>query len=231
MQKSHHSAGVMTYPEHSFGTICLTSLLLAGMSFGMGAKGPLIAACLASLLLVVRSIGFHAMPSTRRFVPMVAASVTLLGPFAVHHSHYHKKEDRRRHEFAFRGKYLCAGCYGIAVGTLLGLTLALTYFFIEMWDSFYKVLAVVAPLCLVPAMVQCFGWRPSSAVQRFISYGLLPIGSWIILVLSDRWFHNTLVNLAVLGLIVVAWRAGGTYKKRQPCPSVIERTFPKHKSK
>lgn len=211
----------MTYPEHSLGTICLTSLLLAGMSFWMGAKGPLIAGSLASLLLIVRSIGFRPMPSNQRFVPMVAASVTLLGPFALYHSHYHKKQGRGRHEFTFRGKFLCAGCYGIALGTLLGLTLAFTYFFIELRDSFYIVLTVVAPLCFVPTILRCFGWRPSSAVQRFLSYGLLPIGSWIILILLDRWFHNILVNLAALGLIVVAWRAGGKYKKEQQCPSVM----------
>lgn len=216
MLRLRRSVGVMTYHEHSLGTICLTILLLAGMSFWMGAKGPLIAACLASLLLVIRSIGFHPLPLNRRFMPMVSASVTLLGPFPFYHSHCHKRQGRGRHEFAFRGKFLCAGCYGMAIGTILGLMLAFSYFFVELSDSFYIILTVLAPPCFAPTILRCLkGEGTLNAVQRFLSYGLLPIGSWIILVLMDRCFHNTLLNLTALGLIVVAWHAGGKYKKRQ----------------
>ena len=211
MKKSRHSVDATTYPEQSVGAICLSGLLLVAASIWLGSKGPLVVAGFASLILIVRSIGFRPV-STRRCVPMAVASVTQLGPFSIYHSHYDERQGQESHEFSFRGKLFCAGCYGIAMGTLLGLALPLTYFFNELSDTFYFGLTVIAPLCFLPTIFRCFGWVSLSAVERFLSYGLLPIGSWIILVQLDRWFHDTLVNLVALCIICVAWQAGGKYK-------------------
>lgn len=212
MKKLHHSVGVITYLKQSIGPMFLTGFLLAGMSIWMGSKGPLAVACAASLILIVRSIGLRLNISNLRFVPMAAALVTQLGPFAIYHSHHDESRHRKLHEFSFRGKLFCAGCYGMAIGTFLGLMLPLTHFFIQLNDNVYSVLALLAPLFFLPTIFRCFGWLSSSAVSRFIGYGLLPLGSWIILVQMDRCFQNTIVNLVALGLIVVAWHAGGKYK-------------------
>ncbi len=211
IQRLRHSVVVTTYPKQSAGAICLSGLLLVATSIWLGSKGPLVAACLASLILIVRSIGFRFV-SARRCVPMAAASVTQLGPFSIYHSHYDERQGIESHEFSFRGKFLCAGCYGIAIGTILGLTIPLTYFFNELSDAFYFGLTAIAPFCFLPTIFRCFGWVSLSAVKRFLSYGLLPVGSWIILVQLDRWFQDTLVNLVALFLIFLAWQAGGRYK-------------------
>ena len=211
MLRLRHSEAATTYPEHSVSAICLSGLLLVGMSIWLGSKGPLVVACFASIILILRSIGFRPV-STRRCVPMAATAVSQLGPFSIFHSHYDKRQDQETHEFFFRGKFFCAGCYGLAFGTLIGLALPLTYFFYERNDAFYYLLTAIAPFCFLPTIFRCIGWLSLNAVERFLSYGLLPFGSWIILVQLDRLFHNTTVNLVALGLISVAWHAGGRYK-------------------
>jgi len=211
MTRSHHSMVATTYPERALGTMCGTVLLLYAASIWFGSKGPLLIACLASLVLIVRSIGFRIVPKGQ-CVPMAKASITQLGPFSLFHSHYDQRQDRGSHEFCFRGKYLCAGCHGLALGTLLSLILPFSHFLYDLNDTFFFTLIVFTPLCFLPTILRCFGWISLSAIARFLSYGVLPIGSWIILLQLDRWFHHTLVNLIAIGLICLAWYAGGRYK-------------------
>jgi len=214
MKRSRHSVVAKTYPERSIANACGTVLLLFAAGMYFCSKGPLLIAGLASLVLIGRSIGIRT-GSFGKCVPMARASATQLGPCVILHSHYDAKHGRESHEFYFLGKFLCAGCFGIAFGTLLGLTLPVTYFFYHLNDTIYTALAVLAPLCFIPTFLRCLGWRSLNAVERFLSYSLLPIGSWIILILLDNWFHHMIVNLIALGLICLAWHAGGRYKLAQ----------------
>lgn len=101
----------------------------------------------------------------------------------------------------------------MAAGTLFSLTLPLAHIFYEPDATFYIGLTCAAPFCFLPTIFRCVGSVSLSAVERFLSYGLLPIGSWIFLVQLDRWFRNTLINLIALCLISAAWFAGGRYKR------------------
>lgn len=210
MRRLPLSAVATIYPERGVDSLLLCGGLLVTMGLMFGSKGPLLVACLASILLILRSLGVRLATGDTR-VSMGTVAESRLGSFALRHSHHDPQTDRKHHEFCIHGKYYCAGCYGLAFGTLVALALPATYFTDVLGEYSQTALLMVAPICFLPTVLRCFGWTSLRPIARSLSYGLLPIGSWIILIGVDGWLDSALANSVALSVVVFAWYAGGAY--------------------
>jgi uncharacterized membrane protein len=174
-----------------------------------GDKGTLVVAYLASLALIVRSCGIR----FRRDNLVAAAKpgVSLLGRLMIIHCHHPPAAKRDQHAFLIRGKYLCAGCYGLALGTMVSLVMPTVCLARSFKVEIPAILSAAAPFCFLPGVVRCTTQMKIGALFRFVSYGLLPIGTWIIILTVHARFHSWLLNTLVLTLVVLGWNAGGLY--------------------
>lgn len=211
MRKLPLSVAATTYPERAVGSVLLCGALLAAMSLMFGSSGPLLVACIASILLILRSAGLRLATGDTR-VPLATVAESRFGSFALRHSHHDPQKERELHEYCIHGKYYCAGCYGLAVGTFFALALPATYFTGVIGEHARAALLMAAPICFLPTVLRCFGWDSLGPISRSLSYGLLPIGSWIFLIGVDGWLDDALANSVALGVIVLAWYAGGAYQ-------------------
>lgn len=195
-----------------FTLLLLNASVLAVCILLFSAFGTIVVAYLASLALIMRSMGLKY--SRLKYLDFPKPFTSRFGNLMVIHSHYNQDGQNMRHMFFIRGKYICAGCYGLALGTLLSLILPTSFLIRAIDDSTLKILLVSTPICFLPTILRCLTQMEISALFRFISYCLLPIGSWIVIVNVHVWYHNWLLNVLVLGLVVLGWNAGGFYLKK-----------------
>jgi hypothetical protein len=192
-----------------FTALILNVLVLGASVVLLGATGPVVVAYVASLVLILRTSGV--VYSQQKYSSVARAGISRYGRLVVIHSHHDPTKRSSGHEFKIRGKYFCAGCYGLALGTSLSLVLPTLYLTGALKGETLTVALVLAPVCFVPTILRGTTSRTISALGRFVSYGLLQVGSWIVIVSSDALLHDWLLNVFVLGLIVVGWNAGGLY--------------------
>lgn len=190
------------------------SVLMASVLL-FGAKGTIVAAYLASVVLILRSIGLRC--CRQRYLAVAEPGVTRLGHLVLIHSHHNQDGQNIHHTFFIRGKHFCAGCYGLAFGTLLSLILPTAFLIRAIEDRALAILIASAPFCFLPTILRCLTQMEISALFRFVSYCLLPIGSWIVIVNVHAWFHNWSLNVLVLGLVVLGWNTGGLYLQKTGC--------------
>ena len=195
----------------------LSALAISLLLFG--AKGPLGVAYLVSLALIVRSSGARLKRGC--FVAAAEPGVSQLGRLIIIHCHHPPAKKDDPHAFLIRGKYFCAGCYGLALGAMVSLVLPTVFLAGAMEDKVPAILSAAVPFCFLPTVLRCTIPMKIGALFRFMSYGLLPIGTWIFILNVHAWFHSWLVNMLVLMLVVLGWNAGGFYllkKQETPCP-------------
>jgi hypothetical protein len=194
-------------------SMLLNALLLTISILLFGASGTIVVAYLASLALIMQSIGLRYPP--RSYLAVAKPGVSKSGRLAFVHSHHNMDGQNSHHAFLIRGKYFCAGCYGLAFGTLLSLVVPTAFLAGAIdWPVLAIVLAAV-PICFLPTVLRCLSQIELSACSRFGSYALLPIGCWIVIVSVHARFNNWLLNVLVLGLVVLGWNAGGHYFRKR----------------
>jgi hypothetical protein len=127
------------------------------------------------------------------------------------HCHHHPAEKDDRHAFLIRGKYYCAGCYGLALGSTVSLLMPTIFLARATEVKIPAILSLAVPFCFLPTVLRCTTEMKIGALFRFVSYGLLPIGSWILILSVHVHFHSWLLNILVLMLVVLGWNTGGLY--------------------
>jgi hypothetical protein len=196
-----------------FIALLLNASVLAAIILLFGAKGTIFVAYLASLALIVRSIGLKY--CRRSYLAVADPGVSRLGHLVVIHSHHNHDGQNIHHAIFIRGKCFCAGCYGLAFGTLLSLIIPTAFLIGAIEGRALTILLAAVPICFLPAILRCLTQMEISVLFRFVSYGLLPIGSWIIIINVHTWWHNWLLNVLALGLIILGWNGGGFYLQKK----------------
>lgn len=187
-------------------------LILAASIVLLGATGPIFVAYLASLVLVWRSLGLRFVD--QNCLAVAHPGITRCWRVTVIHSHHDPSGRSGDREVKIGRKYFCVGCYALALGTSLSLLLPTFYLIGVIGMETLLVLLALAPVCFVPTIRRLMTTRATSAFGRFVSYGLLPIGTWIVLIGADAAFHHWFLNALLLGLVVIGWNAGGLYLLR-----------------
>jgi hypothetical protein len=213
MQKLLHSVVVAASLREYFIWILLNGLLLFLLNCLFGSEGFIIYGLFASLLLTGRSIGIR-LHGNGPTIPMAEKEISRWGMFIIVHSHHHPTQEQQKQEFLIRGKYYCAGCYGLSAGILVIFPLPLLYLLGIRNDDLLDILSCLAPFCFLPVLFNCRKWNSLSPTKKSVYYGLLPVGSWILLVQSETRFHNPVINLVALIVIVIAWNTGGHFKHK-----------------
>jgi hypothetical protein len=211
MRSTENTLGGLWRPL--FTLVLQNATVLAASILLFGAKGTIFVAYLVSLALIIRSIGLKY--SRRKYLAVAKQSVSRLGRLVVIHSHHNLDGQSFHHTFFIRGKYFCAGCHGLALGTLLSLILPTAFLIRAIEGHALAILLASAPICFLPTILRCLTQIEISALFRFVSYCLLPIGSWIVIVTVHAWCHSWLLNVLILGLVVLGWNAGGFYLQKR----------------
>ncbi|PWI48086.1 hypothetical protein CEE45_08660 [Candidatus Heimdallarchaeota archaeon B3_Heim] len=123
---------------------------------------------------------------------------------SINHSHHPIHLIKSGHEFRFRGKYFCTGCYGILIGTIISVIIGISYIvngFNTLWG---EAVLLLIPLCFIPIILRYkLSYKfPSSA--KLLANCLLPIGSCLSLIYTDFLYHNWILNVLVVLLIITA---------------------------
>jgi hypothetical protein len=187
-------------------------MLAAGIAL-FGAGGTILAAYLASLALIARSIGLRY--TRQQFMAVATPGVSRFRRIAVIHAHNGLNGRSREHSLLIRGKHFCAGCYGLAFGTCVALVLPTAVLMGAVEERTSVILLPAVPFCYLPTILRCVSPLAIDARFRFVSYGLLAIGSWIVIVSVHALWQSPLLNVVILGLVVLGWNCGGLYLQRQ----------------
>ena len=179
--------------------------------FVLGARGPLAIAGIASVVLVFRSLGFRLMRVTA--LPLGRENWSRLGPFVITHSH-HTRHERSHHEFQVGEKYFCAGCCGLASGTLVGVTLAVLMLLGGSPLPHAPAVILICLLCCFPTLGLVYAGAACGPRLRGLAYALLPAGAWVGLAILHATFENAWLNLVAVTAIVVVWHYGGVVYRR-----------------
>lgn len=197
-----------------------TCAALAASVLVFRSVGPILVACLASAALILRCTGVRYF--TGGVVPVSSAGISRFGRWTIVHSHHCPRQRNAAHEFRFGEKYFCAGCSGLALGTLVSLMIPVAYLLHALDDHTLSTLLILAPVCFLPTVVRCIAPDEIRAHWRFVAYGLLPIGSWIFIIGVETRYQSWQLNVLTLLVIVFSWNIGGLYLRtlyRDKCKS------------
>ena len=185
--------------------LALTGFLIAVSVILLGAKGPLVIAAAASVLLVSRSLGVRLLSYPA--LPFGRNAFSRIGSITVIHSH-HRPHERSCHEFCIAGKYFCGGCCGLGIGTISSLMLA-AFFALDLLTLPTEYITVLVSLmCYIPTLYLVFVRDIVGRTSRALAYGLLPIAGWLGLLRLHASYHSPLMNILGLLAIAVAWWCG-----------------------
>jgi uncharacterized membrane protein len=188
-------------------------VLIAASAALYGPQGPLALAAVGSVLLVFGTLGVRVISTPA--MPIDRTAYTAVGSIVVVHCH-HAVHERHRHEFSIRGKFICAGCCGLAAGVLAGLIVAglFAWGLLNLPPEWLALLVAVA--CCLPALHLIGADHPVSPQARALTYGLVPVAGWLALLQIHATYRSAVANALAVVAMVVTWEcAARTYRRRR----------------
>lgn len=203
--------------------VFLTAAAAACSAYALGSRGVIVAALAASLPMVLVLAGLR-FDSARLRAALggrtpAAFAAARWGPILLVHSHHEPRLAARGKELRAGARLFCAGCYGIAAGTLVGDAAALAYLAAGLDREAAGSLAALLPLAFAPIVVRYTVARRMSAGLRLLANALLAAGCWLVLLLADAWLASAAVNVALIagfGLIALARHKAARTENRVP---------------
>ncbi|MFW9854521.1 MAG: hypothetical protein ACFFFG_05655 [Candidatus Thorarchaeota archaeon] len=188
--------------------IFLTGILGIGILSTFGAKSPYV-------LTVVGAIGIGFSLSGFRYdvnpsqCPDSAKTRTRWHRLVVIHSHHPPAQRITGHEFKIGEKYFCTGCYGILIGIILALLIAVFYLVFGIAEWMGPLVLVAVPISFIPIILRYTKYRNGSSIFRLISNILLPVGCCLVFVIFDATSQGLTNNvLLTLGIMLIALLRG-----------------------
>jgi hypothetical protein len=118
------------------------------------------------------------------------------------HGHHNKNSAFSRHEFQINNKTICAGCFGLFLGSLVSIGLIIMYSLIYIDLSFGYLLSTIgiifsALALFVPIFINGY------AILRVILNSWFVIGMSFILIGVDSTSMNVINDLLVIGIFII----------------------------
>lgn len=184
----------------AFGLTLLPFVLVSALS--TGSKGFIVGALLSTAVMswVLTGLRFRtrSIRDLERLMGFRKSQSTTFWIFVLCHSHHPIESCRGGSEICWRGKYVCAGCYGILIGAWLGATLAVLYLTGDLSEQGRVLGAWLVPLCFVPIILRYTLWRGLSSASRLAANAALALGCWGMLLVVDGLFVRVLANAVAL---------------------------------
>jgi len=109
------------------------------------------------------------------------------------------------HELLFKGRYFCTGCYGLLIGTLMSIFIALGYFSLGLAPQYLPLVILLIPICYLPIILRYSLGNKFGTKFRLIANALLPVGSCFLFMAIDFLHHNWMLNtITVLFVLFLA---------------------------
>ncbi len=191
------------------GTIIIPffSTLILGIFQAFDPRGPLWMTIFGSIILAINLSGIkfgnfqHKSTCNLSDLPYTSK----FGFIKITHSHHPKTLISEGHELLFKGRYFCTGCYGLLIGTLLAILVALGYLSLGLAPQILPLVILLIPICYLPIILRYSLGNRSGTIFRFISNALLPVGSCFLFIAVDFLYHDWMLNtLTVLFVLFLA---------------------------
>ena len=185
------------------------SSLSIGVFQSFNSKGPLLLTYIGSIFLSLMLSGARV---SLKETNTVCSSInkenakvisSKIGRITFYHSHHPVELRESNHEFKFRGKYFCTGCYGILAGTLLSLLISSYYLLFDFEIYYIGWIGMLAIIFLLPIVLRYIVFKNMRTWFRFLANMLLPISFCLILIYVDKLYQNWFLNILVIILVIL----------------------------
>jgi hypothetical protein len=183
--------------------------IIYGLLNGFNAKTPLLLTLIGSIILAISLTGFRGFNRKQLSHKYEKNSYILIfNRILFLHSHHCQDDIMRGKEFKIRTKYYCTGCYGLLFGTIISVIGATLYLGFQNIALPIEILISVLPLFFIPIMLRYTVFKNMRSTIRFLSNALLPIGCFLLFIISDVVFNDWLINsfLVMLTLLIALLR-------------------------
>ncbi|MFW9995550.1 MAG: hypothetical protein ACFFD4_26165 [Candidatus Odinarchaeota archaeon] len=177
-------------------------------------KGPLIITLFGSVILAVNLTGVRFSNGNYEHYDrtlekqLLGLTATYWGRLTFNHSHHSMKQREGGHEFKFRGRFFCTGCYGIFIGTVIAIASMIIYLTVGISpdNAIFYIIAMV--FCFVPIISRYTVFTSMKTEMRLLSNILLPVGCSLYLIVFDYFLQNWFLNvgLVLLTLLIATLR-------------------------
>jgi hypothetical protein len=179
-----------------------------GLNQSFNSKGPIMLTLFGSAVLAVNLTGLRiGNGSQKKSLALYKKNwnpvSTRQGWFTFVHSHHTAKQRMEGHEFKFRNKYFCTGCYGTLIGTIIAIMVFTAYLLFGMPDNFVFLATIVAPISFIPIILRYTVFTNMKTSMRLLSNSLLPVGCSLYLVVMDHVFQSWVLNACLVLLILM----------------------------
>ncbi|MFX0151739.1 MAG: hypothetical protein ACFFAJ_13205 [Candidatus Hodarchaeota archaeon] len=187
------------------GIISFITIIL-GLLQNFNPKGPLYLTLFGSSFLAVSLTGIRfntGKASKSGHYPILPNSgITRFKCFVFIHSHHNPLERAKGHELNIGNKYFCTGCYGILVGTVISIALALIYAAFGLTSEMFPIVVFITQLCFLPILFRYLLSLDLTTSLRLLSNIPLPIGCCLLFMSIDHLYHNWMLNFGLILLTV-----------------------------
>ncbi len=193
----------------TLGCALVTSIFL-GIFQAFNSQGPIIMTIFGSVILAFNLTGIRIHRPNQQFSCNRMKNIsrnslsTKFGWFSINHSHHPPHLITAGHEFQFKKKFFCTGCYGILLGTAISIILGSVYLINGFDQQIISLIPLILPLTFLPITLRYLLPFKFPSNFKLIANSLLPIGCSLMLVYSDILFQNWVFNMSCVFLILTA---------------------------
>lgn len=190
--------------------LALVGTIILGFFQAFDSKGPLYITLIGSGFLAVGLSGVRLSNKQHQTCKgtnkeIKSALSTKLGLFKINHSHHPKQLRENGHEFKIgHNKYFCTGCYGLLIGTIISIIIALLYIGFGINEFMLSILVIMTPLCFVPIIIRYFIIKNVKTPIKLLSNSLLPVGCCFLFLIMENQFQNWTINVGLVLLTITA---------------------------
>ena len=190
--------------------LALIGTIILGFIQAFDSKGPLYITLIGSGFLAVGLSGVRLSNKQHQTCKgtnkeIKSALSTKLGLFKINHSHHPKHLRENGHEFKIgHNKYFCTGCYGLLIGTIISIIIALLYIGFGINELMLSILVIMTPLAFVPIIVRYFIIKNVKTPIKLLSNFLLPVGCCFLFLIVENQFQNWTINVGLVLLTITA---------------------------
>lgn len=188
------------------------SLFLLGILQSFDSRGPPLLTFCGSIILAVGLSGFQfndKIYNKKRCLmksEVADSTYSKVGRFTFRHSHHCFKERENGHEIKIGNKFFCIGCYGIFIGTIVSIFVALIYIFVGIPSQIFPMIIACIPICFTPIILRYTLFQEMRPSLKLLANSLLPIGCCFIFLVAEHLYHNWLLNVSlILVCIIIAF--------------------------
>lgn len=200
------SSSQVIFPLFSTVIIPFLGLLILGFIQAFDPSGPLYLTLFGSGFLALSLTGFTINPlrTSTTCANRLSEYKTQFGFIGFNHSHHSPDLISMGHEFKFKGKYFCTGCYGILMGICISIIIAIIYITGYFSSDWLSISSFVSVSCFIPIILRYKSNHHFGSLFRFLSNSLLPLGCCLALLSADLAFHSWGFNVLIVILILIA---------------------------